>query len=330
MEYRPDPAAKEELLDRRERLVSALSEPRSGAELRRLLEEVDAALERHGAGTYGLCETCREPIEQDLLRADPLACFCIDHLSRTDRDALERDLALAGRVQRALLPRQDLVEHGWEIHWRFEPAGPVSGDYCDLVLPRRDGDGVLFVVGDVSGKGVAASLLSAHLNALFRTLADAGLGIGEMMGRANRLFCESTLESHYATLVAGRAHPDGTIELANAGQPAPLVVRQGKTEPFGGASVPLGMFCSIEYPAHRLELASGESLLVYTDGVTEAKNRASEDFGMEGVAASVREGKGASATEIAGACLDAVSRFRGGAPRSDDLTLLVLRRIESP
>ena len=79
MEYRPDPAAKEELLDRRERLVSALSEPRSGAELRRLLEEVDAALERHGAGTYGLCETCREPIEPDLLLLGKSVAVGIKH-----------------------------------------------------------------------------------------------------------------------------------------------------------------------------------------------------------------------------------------------------------
>lgn len=221
MEHRPDPDSRTDLLDRRDRLVAAMSGRGGNAELRRLLGEVDAAIERHDSGTYGLCETCGDPIEQELLRSDPLICFCIDHLSRADRDALERDLALAGKVQRALLPKQDVAAHGWEIHWRFEPAGLVSGDYCDLIVSRRDEDGLVFVVGDVSGKGVAASLLSAHLNALFRTLADAGLGIGEMMHRANRLFCESTLESHYATLVAGRARPDGTVEWSNAGQPAP-------------------------------------------------------------------------------------------------------------
>lgn len=326
MDYQPDPAARTELLARRDRLMSAVSTPGTAPDLRRLLDEVDAALERHANGTYGLCATCGDPIEAELIRSDPLVCFCIDHLSRSDRDALERDLELAGKVQRALLPKQNVVAGGWEIHWSFEPAGLVSGDYCDVLVPKREEDAVLFVVGDVSGKGVAASILSAHLNALFRTLAESGLGIGEMMQRANRLFCESTLDSHYATLVAGRACADGTVELSNAGQPAPLVAGPDSIVPVEGAGLPLGMFCSIEFPVLTFRLAPGESLVVYTDGVTEARNTRGDDFGVGGVAASLRGRTGLAAVEMANGCLDAVSDFRGGAPRSDDLTLLVAKR----
>lgn len=328
MEYTPDPAARTQLLDRRERLVETVSEIGSTPELLRLLAEVDAALERHAAGTYGLCESCGDTIEAHRLRVDPLIRFCIDHLSRGERDALERDLELAGRVQQALLPRRDVAVDGWEIHWRFEPAGPVSGDYCDLVLPRRDGDGVLFVVGDVSGKGVAASLLSAHLNALFRTLAETGAGVAEMMEKANRLFCESTLESHYATLVAGRAWPDGRVEIGNAGQGAPLVARNGVVEPIRCGGLPLGMFCTTSYAPARLTLSRGESLVVYTDGLSEAENGRSEPFGEGGLLRALTGFRGRTAADLARHSLDAVAAFRGGAPRADDLTLLVARRTD--
>jgi len=330
MEYRMDAGIRSELLDRRERLTSVAVARGANAEVRRLLDEVDAALARHDHGTYGLCETCGDPIEDEALRSDPLVCFCIDHLSRSDRDALERDLALAGRVQRALLPRQDVAVGGWQIHWRFEPAGPVSGDYCDLILPRRDDDGVLFVVGDVSGKGVAASLLSAHLNALFRTLAGTGIGIDDMMRNANRHLCESTLENHYATLVAGRVRPDGTVEFANAGQPAPAVVGRDRVEAVEGAGLPLGMFCSIDFVVHRRTLAPGDSLVVYTDGVIEARNPVGEDLGSGRLADALRAAAGLPAPDVAARCLDAVRGFRGTAPPNDDLTLLVLRRTGSP
>src|SRR5207249_7870938 len=139
--------------------------------------------------------------------------------------ALQNDLDLASRIQWQLLPRQNVRVSGWEVHYRYEPAGPVSGDYCDAITENGDGGNLYVLTGDVSGKGVAASLLMAHLNAMFRTLVGMGLPVQHLLERANRLFSESTIASHYATLVCARAEVTGEVEVCNAGHCPPLVIR---------------------------------------------------------------------------------------------------------
>lgn len=103
---------------------------------------------------------------------------------------------------------------GWETSFHYEPVGPVSGDYCDLI--PSDGQ-LFFVLGDVSGKGVAASMLMTQLHALFRSLTKMALPLGQMVSQANRVFCESALAGQYATVVCGQAKPTGEVEIHNAG-----------------------------------------------------------------------------------------------------------------
>src|SRR5260370_7896020 len=155
-----------ELVKRLERLQSALSSPSADASITQRLSEVDSALHQMDHGTYGLCEECHETIEADRLLADPLVRFCLDHLTSEQRRALEGDLGLAARIQRGLLPRPEIRAAGWEARYHYEPLGLVSGDYCDLI----EADGALnFVVGDVPGNAVAASILLTHLPAPFLT-----------------------------------------------------------------------------------------------------------------------------------------------------------------
>jgi sigma-B regulation protein RsbU (phosphoserine phosphatase) len=104
-------------------------------------------------GAYGLCETCHEPVEPERLVADPLLRFCISHLSAEQQEALQQDIELAVRIQTSLLPSRHLRSGGWEACYHYEAAGPVGGDYCDLIAPASGG--MLFMIGDVSGKGVA-------------------------------------------------------------------------------------------------------------------------------------------------------------------------------
>src|SRR5207249_11064553 len=129
-------------------------------------------------------------------------------------------LELASRIQRELLPKPDLHVDGWQVAYHYQPAGPVSGDYCDLI--RAESGDMYFLVGDVAGKGVAAAMLMSHLSALLRTLISLGLPLDQLMERASRVFCESTLPMHYATLVCGRATRSGAMELCDAGHPPPL------------------------------------------------------------------------------------------------------------
>jgi hypothetical protein len=151
-----------ELEQRRERLHEALHSPAADASLFQLLTAVDAALSRIAQGTFGLCEMCHDTIEAERLLADPLVQFCLDHLTSAEQRALESDLSLAAHIQRGLLPKPGLALAGWDVRYHYQPAGVVSGDYCDLF--ETDG-GMLLMLGDVSGKGVAASMLTQRFAA---------------------------------------------------------------------------------------------------------------------------------------------------------------------
>src|ERR1051326_2085783 len=138
-----DEFARDQLIQRRQRLEQAIESDGSGR-LGSLLEEVDAALSRIDEGTYGICEYCHESIECERLVADPLVRVCLDHLTRQERSALEQDLELAAQVQQGLLPASRKIERdGWHICYHYEPAGIVSGDYCDVI--DAGGGGLDFV-----------------------------------------------------------------------------------------------------------------------------------------------------------------------------------------
>jgi sigma-B regulation protein RsbU (phosphoserine phosphatase) len=314
-----------ELERRRERLRSALETPSSEASLSSLLTEVDAALARMEDGSFGICETCHETIEKERLLADPLLRFCLDDLTREEQRALESDLALAGSIQRALLPPADFRAAGWQVRYHYAPAGPVSGDYCDLLESNGD---LLFLLGDVSGKGVAASMLMSHLHATFHSLANTGLALSRMVEAANRIFSESTLAGQFATLVVGRASRDGAVEFVSAGHLPILHLRDNEAKSEGATGVPLGMFTNTSFPVHRLSLGAGEGLLIYTDGLTEARNAAGEEFGI-GRIRDVAARRHAEAPEaLITGCLADLRQFTAGAKQGDDLTLLMLRRVD--
>ncbi len=149
-----------------------------------------------------------QPRSADLLRG-PAAGerFCLDGLSRQEKTALEDDLQLVIELQRSLLPQPDLAYRGWRIAYYYEPAGLVSGDYCDVVDAGKGG--LYFMVGDVCGKGVAASIVTAHLHGMFRTMISMELPLHLMLERASDALCEGNLP--YATLVCGRARSNGRI-----------------------------------------------------------------------------------------------------------------------
>src|SRR5260370_13959493 len=121
-----------ELQHRRERLHEALHSPAASASISQLLTDVDTALSRIDQGTFGLCEMCHDTIEAERLLADPLVRFCLDHLTNAEQRALESDLSLAAPNQRALLPKPGLAPAGWDARYHYQPAGMVSGSYCDL------------------------------------------------------------------------------------------------------------------------------------------------------------------------------------------------------
>jgi len=315
-----------ELTDRRRKLESALVTMGRPEGLVRLLDDVDFALQRLDRGTYGLCETCHDPIEPERLAADPLLRFCIDHLDSAQREALEEDIALAWRIQQGLLPQNDITRNGWEVSYHYQPAGPVGGDYCDLLTASED---LVFLLGDASGKGVASSLLASHLHAIFRSLFAAPLPLPQILSKANRVFCESTLSSHYATLVCGRATSTGDIEVASAGHCPLLRIHGDDVHSLEATGLPLGLFCGSDFTTHRLRLERGDWLLLYSDGLIEQRNSQGSDYGAErlqDVSAAVSAGCSGS-RQFAARIVEDWKHFRENEPASDDLTVMVLRRV---
>lgn len=314
----------EQLLDRSRQLRAAGVATGGGAELNRLLQEVDNALDRMRNGGYGLCEVCHDPIEPERLLADPLTPFCLDHLTSAEQRALEADLEMAAKIQCGLLPEQYVQFGGWEIASYYEAAGIVSGDYCDLI--KTEAGDLYFILGDVSGKGVAASMLMTHLHAMFRTLISFGLPLIQIVERASRVFCESTMPSHYATLVCGRAGRNGAIEFCNAGHLPPFLIAEDNVISVEASGLPLGMFCDERFDTTQLQLNPGSTLLLYTDGLSEAQDEAGEDYGRDRLSELCKRHPTSSPHELITASLDDLSAFRSKAHKKDDLTILAIHR----
>ena len=314
-----------QLVDRRRRLA-ALPELLERADFRGLIHEVDAALARLDRGSFGTCTACHGSIEGSRLLGDPLTRVCLDCLSDREQRALERDLELAAAAQRALLPKEHVQAGAWEIAHRYRPLGPVSGDYCDVSEPGATDGAVHFVLGDVSGKGIAASILMAHLQAVFRSLASTDLPLADLAARTNRILCAGVVSSSVSTLLLGRLSPAGELEICNAGHCPPLLTHAGEVTPIGATGLPLGLFGDSTYETRHFRLERGDALLLYTDGLSDAINMEGETYGSERVEAFARRLNGDPADRVLDECLDDLRTFQAGATSQDDLTVMFVRR----
>ncbi len=313
---------REQLVAGRERLSDVLGDNES-EQMLRLLAEVDSALHRIDHGAFGVCEVCQGTVEEEELLSNPLARVCLECLTPKQQRALEYDLELAAEIQKGLLPPADLAIAGWEISYHYQPAGMVSGDYCDVI--KEDGH-LNFIMADVSGKGVAAAMLASNLRAVFRSLIPLHLPVEELMVRANRLFHESALPHQYATLVFGRISNQGELEVANAGHLPVLLAGKSGVTMLESQCKPLGFFADEKVELVRTLMSPGDTVVVYTDGVSEASNRAGEEYGIEALRKLMAE-QSPSCCPIAlvKACKQGLNAFRGSEERADDETLLAIQ-----
>lgn len=239
---------------------------------------------------------------------------------------LARDELQAGQVvQRSLLPNAPPVVPGWDVAVYTRAANDVGGDLVDW--QQLDAHRCAVAIGDVAGKGLPAALMMAKLQATLRALAQDASTIDDLGRRVNRIFVRDGLRNSFTTLVyleigAG----DSEVAVLNAGHMPPLVVRGSTiTElPRGGPA--LGLLASADYERQDARLGPGDYLVVYTDGVTEAMNRATDFFGDDRLLALLTDLGDLSATQVVERVLKAVDAFVAGAPAHDDISLAVLRR----
>jgi phosphoserine phosphatase RsbU/P len=314
-------SVREQLMAGRARLADVLAENESDKVLR-LLNEVDSALHRIDHGSFGVCEVCMGTVPGDELAGNPLLRVCLDCLTPKQARALEYDLELAAQIQKGLLPPQDLSLSGWDISYHYQPAGMVSGDYCDVI--KEDGH-LHFIMADVSGKGVAAAMLASNLRAVFRSLIPLRLPVEELMVRANRLFHESALPNQFATLVFGSISNQGELELANAGHLPVLLAGKSGVRTFESNCKPLGLFFDDRVEVMRASMSPGDTVVVYTDGISEAENEAGDEYSAERLRHFIAEKHSCCPSELVNACKQHVAAFRGSRERGDDETLLAIQ-----
>lgn len=272
-----------------------------------------------------VCEVCSGTLDQDRLRQGPLKRVCLECLSAAERQALEHDLDSASQIQARLLPARNFSFGRWQIYYHYEPLGSVSGDHIDLIRPDRSGDALHFLFGDVSGKGFAASILMANLQAMFRSLVSQQLPLAEMVSRADRLFHESTGANSYATLVVGSLNVDCTLELCNAGHNPPLLVGRDSVTPLAAGGPPLGISGRARIEPKSLCLEPDDFLFLYTDGLSEAVDADGEEFGSSRLEEGLGAFRGRDSRDIVDSILERVRLFQNGAPAVDDVSAMAIR-----
>jgi phosphoserine phosphatase RsbU/P len=236
-----------------------------------------------------------------------------------------RELELAQWIQQNLFPDQPPAGAGWDASAHFLPATELGGDLYDFF---ELGEGVLgLAVGDVLGKGVPAALLGAFVSGSIRARAMERRAPGDLMTRVNRTLRKRGAEGFYCTVAfAVFDFPRRRMVLANSGLPYPLVYRaaERRVETIDLPGFPMGTFTDSTYEERVVPLAAGDVVVFYTDGLTEAHGE-TDDFGTERLAAQIEAAAGGTAAEVGESILSAVDAFLQDAPRSDDLTLVVVK-----
>jgi sigma-B regulation protein RsbU (phosphoserine phosphatase) len=245
-----------------------------------------------------------------------------------DRLSLKSDLEIARDIQIAMLPRGEHVSGDARVFGTTRPANTVGGDFYD-VLPLADGR-LMIAIGDVAGKGSPAALLMALLLAMLRTLVDEGFDSVRLISRLNVQICRHSPGTRFITFFYGLYDSStGALEYVNAGHLPPLVRRvSGTIDRLDGGGMALGMFDHATYEVHHAVIAPGDTVVLYTDGITEAENRsglAFEDAGLEAILAH-HQGEG-DPEALSRAVIAAVEAHAGDVRLADDLTVAVLTRM---
>jgi serine phosphatase RsbU (regulator of sigma subunit) len=240
---------------------------------------------------------------------------------------MKRDLAQAADIQNQMLPGEAPEIAGADLAGYNAACRTVGGDYYDF-FPYDDGR-VGLALGDVSGKGMPASLLMMELHARVQMLAEERMDMRSFMTRLNKATCERCPSNRFITFFFSVFDPaTGELRFANAGHNPPIVLRaDGKAEMLEGGGPVLGIMPAAPYSEQVVHLDRGDMLVLYSDGVTEATNHEYEEFAEERLIEVLRLRRDRPASNIVDAVTSALAEFAAGAPQADDITLLVAKRV---
>ena len=240
------------------------------------------------------------------------------------RERIESELRIARDIQMSMVPSMSPDREGLDLYASMTPAKEVGGDLYGYLLI---GDNLYFCVGDVSGKGVPASLFMAQATRLFRTLASQGMKPAEIATRMNAALAVDNEQGMFVTMFLGLADLNtGVLEYCNAGHNPPIILPQAEfMEMLSNA--PIGLWPDLEFEGERLENIKGHGIFIYTDGLNEAENPKQEQFGDDRLLGILKNTKFENARQAVETLKADVEAFRDGAEPNDDLTMLGLKIV---
>ena len=292
---------------------------------------LERAINKAETGELGRCTVCNDFVEQHWLEADYTSSVCIEHLNGEQRNRLEAELELSQKVQKALLPQVVPALPGWEIAVFSRPASIVGGDYFDF--GRFANGHQAFVIADVMGKGMPASMLMASLQASLRIIIPESDTPSTVLDRVNQVFCHNINLTKFVTIVVAELDTaTGVLRYANAGHNPPLVVRRGAGNgtactdlllPTGAA---IGLLEDAQFEVREIRLEGGDSLFFYTDGVIDAGLHHGELYGDDRLRLFLKNNRSQSADLMMRSILQELQTFTRNAPLADDATIMVVKR----
>jgi sigma-B regulation protein RsbU (phosphoserine phosphatase) len=293
-------------------------------EVSEVIQQHNVILERIDQGEFGKCTECEGEVEIDRLELDFTTQVCLDHYSDTQLQVLERDLELAAKVQKQLLPQQLPNLPGFQVAAHTEPAHIVSGDYFDFYDYPDNSQGI--VIADVMGKGLPASMLMSKLQACLRILGPEHTELRTLATRLNELLRYNLTLLRFISLFLIRLDMKvKKLHYCNAGHNPGIWWNNATNsiqllKPTGPA---IGLSHTAEFSSKTIQLDSGDLILLYTDGIVEARDENNKEFGQHRLENFVKENKEKSAKQF-------LSDFRKSFKEftqyiQDDITLLALK-----
>jgi len=269
---------------------------------------------------------------QDFFRKDEMISDSLGRLlqyaiERFHRQQAEREIASAGIVQSRLFPKQPPSISGYDIAGRCNPANHVGGDYFDYFM--ADDRHLMVVVGDVSGHGLGPSLVMAETRAALRTAAATTEDVGVMIRLANELLYADEVNL-FVTLFLGRLDTTtGGFSYASAGHPAELLRHDGTFEVLSSHEPPLGIESDTRFEVRQTDLRTGDTLFLYTDGISERLSESHEDFGMTRIRDLMTASTEWTAAQSIDRLFEQANSFADHGPAIDDMTAIVVKVTHS-
>lgn len=245
------------------------------------------------------------------------------------RHQVENELQVAREIQSSLLPRifPPFPDHDeFDLYARNEAARHVAGDFYDFFFVSENT--LMMVIADVSGKGIPAAIFTAVTRTIIRNLANAGQSPAQILEETNRLLIESRTQPIFVTIFLGYyCTTNGTLTYANAGHPPPYIIdKEGGVRSAGDATGTIvGMLDDVSYDDNRINLEPNNYIVLYTDGIPEARSQEKGFFGHDNFAELLFDNVGNAAKEMGDQIISRITEYQAG-ELSDDITLLILRR----